>query len=758
MSRASRQPQQQPQQMPPPQSQDIVMGPPPLPPQVAYSASQASTQKSNKDPVEVLEKYSRLKRRFFEMEEKNKDLEIQVRSQGERAVIWRAERSALLERIKELESNTLSNPNNTVPSPAFTAYPRSLLNPHAQKIFIANLEQGISEAEQESLDIDPLLMSRHVGPQARRRHEVEMRERQEEEAREARRLARRPKPSPKNKEPARGSPLTFAPVPPQPVVGGSHNQSTTMVLNNGPRIRMKHTEVGPGGILIHDRSESPLSPGVPLHEEYEPVGDNGGAPMTGVLTLSPSAQYRATPTDPVKAAQSQMQMTLRPSNSGSSSRPSEVQRHAKPKRLKAHTVQSKTFNIPMVPRDKKGNPILPLNVGIMTVHNLGEVCMREHFHTERYIFPVGYEVQRRYLSTRDPNCEVVYHCTILDGGDGPKFQIVAGDHPDQPVVAGTATGAWSVIVRAANNIRHRQHSNSVSGPDFFGLGQNTIKHLIQQLPGANQLKDYVWQNFQEGGPLGGRHAAVIPALPDEHDSNAPTLNATMYYSDRGELVELDRPPQRELQIIQVDKDDLHAPSSGSRSRSNTNNGPPANMTSTIKPITFHQEYINPPDPSPPRESRGKERRSSRARNQTFENFGNNGGPGVTSHPHSESPSRSQQRNASHSPVMHRAEAGREQVFSSPTAQQLPPPPSRSSSTSHHSHSPFISHNNGRPPPPAPSPQNQQPTSPGQVPATFASIMHAYPVPPLADSPRAGLAVTAGMPIQENPEYAFVNSR
>ena len=30
----------------------------------------------------------------------------------------------------------------------------------------------------------------------------------------------------------------------------------------------------------------------------------------------------------------------------------------------------------------------------MTVINLGEVCMREHFHTERYIFPVGYEVTR----------------------------------------------------------------------------------------------------------------------------------------------------------------------------------------------------------------------------------------------------------------------------------------------------------------------------------------------------------------------------
>ena len=69
-------------------------------------------------------------------------------------------------------------------------------------------------------------------------------------------------------------------------------------------------------------------------------------------------------------------------------------RTLKPKRLKAHTVTTKNFSIPMVPRDKNGKPMLPLNVGIMTVINLGEVCIREHFHTERYIFPVGYEVTR----------------------------------------------------------------------------------------------------------------------------------------------------------------------------------------------------------------------------------------------------------------------------------------------------------------------------------------------------------------------------
>jgi hypothetical protein len=106
---------------------------------------------------------------------------------------------------------------------------------------------------------------------------------------------------------------------------------------------------------------------------------------------------------------------------------------------------------------------------------------------------------RKYSSTVDPTAEAIYTCSILDGGDGPKFKIVASDVPDRPQIAGTATGAWSTIVKQANTIRSRQHSNSVSGPDFFGLGQNTIKHLIQELPNADRLRDYVWQNFVEGG-------------------------------------------------------------------------------------------------------------------------------------------------------------------------------------------------------------------------------------------------------------------
>ena len=130
-------------------------------------------------------------------------------------------------------------------------------------------------------------------------------------------------------------------------------------------------------------------------------------------------------------------------------------------------------------------------------HRLRSYPVRFLFN--KRVYSLNAIISRRYLSARDPNSEVVYHCKILNGDHGPSFQIIADDLPDKPIVAGTPTGAWSVVVRAANHIRNRVHSNSVSGPDFFGLGQNTIKHLIQQLPDADRLKDYVWQTFIEGG-------------------------------------------------------------------------------------------------------------------------------------------------------------------------------------------------------------------------------------------------------------------
>ncbi|KAG9299571.1 hypothetical protein G9A89_020742 [Geosiphon pyriformis] len=161
-------------------------------------------------------------------------------------------------------------------------------------------------------------------------------------------------------------------------------------------------------------------------------------------------------------------------------------------------VNTKPLKVQPLDKDQRGSYILPVQIGsILTVINLGKVIYdRKTFHNERYIFPVGYKVQRSYNSMIDPNTQTVYTCSIEDGGDGPKFVIEPEDQPDNPITAKTATGAWVTVVRAANTIRSRKHSNAASGPDYFGFTHATIRKMIQDLPNASKCKNYVLQTFE----------------------------------------------------------------------------------------------------------------------------------------------------------------------------------------------------------------------------------------------------------------------
>jgi len=144
--------------------------------------------------------------------------------------------------------------------------------------------------------------------------------------------------------------------------------------------------------LFYPGPTTPATPGSPAY----PMPYNPYYYLAPPLVPTPNGVFPSTTNFPL--AQPQQPSPPPPRVTQQTPSP-QVDSHkvVKPKRLKAHTVTTKSFSIPMVPRDKNGKPMLPLNVGIMTVINLGNVCMRDHFHTERYIFPVGYEVTRSVL-------------------------------------------------------------------------------------------------------------------------------------------------------------------------------------------------------------------------------------------------------------------------------------------------------------------------------------------------------------------------
>ncbi|CAG8508880.1 8744_t:CDS:2 [Paraglomus occultum] len=169
----------------------------------------------------------------------------------------------------------------------------------------------------------------------------------------------------------------------------------------------------------------------------------------------------------------------------------------KPKRASKRPVSTKTMKVQHVEKDENGQYKLPVQIGILTVLHLGTVVWdRNTFHNERYIWPVGYAVKRMYNSMINPDAQTMYTCKIEDGGESPRFVIEAEDQQGKPIIANTATGAWTTVVREANSIRHRDHSNSASGPDYFGFSQATIRKMIQDLPNARKCKNYVVQNFE----------------------------------------------------------------------------------------------------------------------------------------------------------------------------------------------------------------------------------------------------------------------
>lgn len=56
---------------------------------------------------------------------------------------------------------------------------------------------------------------------------------------------------------------------------------------------------------------------------------------------------------------------------------------------------TKARRVQPVERDEQGNVKLPQQIGVLTVVSLGKIVHdRDTFHNERYIFPVGFTVQR----------------------------------------------------------------------------------------------------------------------------------------------------------------------------------------------------------------------------------------------------------------------------------------------------------------------------------------------------------------------------
>lgn len=208
----------------------------------------------------------------------------------------------------------------------------------------------------------------------------------------------------------------------------------------------------------------------------------------------------------------------------------------------------------------------------------------------------------------DPANNTVITSTILDGGDGPRFHVVAADMPDQPIIANSATGAWTVVVRRSNEIRSREHSNSASGPDYYGFKHPTIAKLIQDLPGTEKLRYYVAQNFEEMEP---RAAKGVMAAAVKKRSNIEQLGNANRRAPREDESgsSTGGGPIGDEMVIQDSEATSVVSSAGGQQDEETTTAPkmqnllsssasPPNVSSSSSTLP-HVQPINPPSDLPP---------------------------------------------------------------------------------------------------------------------------------------------------------------
>ncbi|KAI8075581.1 F/Y-rich N-terminus-domain-containing protein [Thamnidium elegans] len=145
----------------------------------------------------------------------------------------------------------------------------------------------------------------------------------------------------------------------------------------------------------------------------------------------------------------------------------------------------------MVPKDENGNIVLPFQIASLNVIDLGTIdSERSQFHNERYIFPIGYTVERTYMSMVDPNNQTTYTCKVEDGQEGPLFTLSAADAPEIELSARTATGVWALVIKKANEVRQKESSNAISGPEYYGFAHPLVIEMIEEMEGVDECFRY----------------------------------------------------------------------------------------------------------------------------------------------------------------------------------------------------------------------------------------------------------------------------
>lgn len=119
--------------------------------------------------------------------------------------------------------------------------------------------------------------------------------------------------------------------------------------------------------------------------------------------------------------------------------------------------------------------------------SLGHIVPRNpNFYGERYVYPLGYKIIRRYRSTVSEDEESGYICEIKEHNNKPEFVVTCID--TGKVYSGASpTAPWIKIINDIHETSENQKRKSISGPELFLLNNKKIMELISKLPNFDKI-------------------------------------------------------------------------------------------------------------------------------------------------------------------------------------------------------------------------------------------------------------------------------
>ena len=153
-----------------------------------------------------------------------------------------------------------------------------------------------------------------------------------------------------------------------------------------------------------------------------------------------------------------------------------------------------------IQKDEQGNIAYPIKIsGSLTLIHPGVVNPLPAYHSAHNIFPVGFVSERLYASIYDKSKKALYRCEILDGGDKPIFKVTCSEDPNNPIIKDTSTGCWVHICKLVDNLADTQKEKvTISGTERFGLKEQTVSHILEFLPGAEQCIGHSFRHLEKG--------------------------------------------------------------------------------------------------------------------------------------------------------------------------------------------------------------------------------------------------------------------